>query len=463
MISEKINFLMDITQTNNSTLARALNFDPSYISRIRSGKRGVPKNQPFLEPLAFFIAKNIVTEFQKRSIERIIIPGRVWPDDKKEAEKLLYNWLTVNMKVPSVKTVSVTRELSKPNSILSEESRRADTSFYYGRQGKRDAVETFLTEAIMTGESQTLLLYSDEDFSWLFEDLSFARRWLGLLVKLIENGGRIIIIHDISRNMGEMLEGIKKWMPVYATGAVVPYYYPRIRDGVYHRTLFIAKGLSAISSFSVAGHDEGKLNLFLRDQFAVKSLEEEFSDYLTLCKPLMRIYTSRNAQAYFSVEKELANSAEDMICAGNLLGDRNEIERILSQGGNVTEILNLPDEQSVKDNKMVWPLADFHKMEDTSCTAGEYLKRLEHMIYLSEMYDNYQVVLTNQLPGNYMIKIKENAGMTFYKSMIPSTVFYIKEKNVIQSFIEDMTRQIKVQTDTNVVQKLKAYMNLLQI
>lgn len=461
MISEKINFLMDITQTNNSTLARALNFDPSYISRIRSGKRGVPKNQPFFEPLASFFARKIVTEFQKQSIARMIIPGRDWPEDKKEAEQLLNKWLTIHMKDSSVKSISVTREISKLDMIFSDETRRSDTSYYYGRQGKRDAVEAFLTEMIMTGEPQTLLLYSDEDFSWLYEELSFARLWLGLLLKLIQNGGKIIIIHDVSRNIGEMLEAIQKWMPVYATGAVMPYYYPRIRDGVYHRTLFIAKGMSAISSFSIAGHDEGKLNLLLRDRFAVEALEEEFSDYLSLCKPLMQIYTNRNAQAYFSVEKEFTDSIENMICAGNLLGNRDEIEKLLSKGANITEILNLPDEQSVKNNKVTWPLSDFHKMKDTICTATEYAERLKHVIYLMKMYDNYQVILTDQLPPDYMIKIKESVGMTFYNSMIPSTVFYIEEKSMLQSFSEHMIRQIKEEKKEKVIQKIEAYINLL--
>ena len=54
MTSEKLDILMKITDTKNSALGRALSFDPSYIGRIRTGKRGIPKHMPFIEPAAAF-------------------------------------------------------------------------------------------------------------------------------------------------------------------------------------------------------------------------------------------------------------------------------------------------------------------------------------------------------------------------------------------------------------------------
>ena len=38
MLASKLDFLMKLTDTSNSALGRDLGFDPSYISRIRSGK-----------------------------------------------------------------------------------------------------------------------------------------------------------------------------------------------------------------------------------------------------------------------------------------------------------------------------------------------------------------------------------------------------------------------------------------
>ena len=40
--SEKLNFLLNLTNTPNNMLAKHLSLDPSYISRLRRGERSVP-------------------------------------------------------------------------------------------------------------------------------------------------------------------------------------------------------------------------------------------------------------------------------------------------------------------------------------------------------------------------------------------------------------------------------------
>ena len=45
IIADKLNFLMKVTGTKNNMLSRALNFDASHISRIRTGQRGLPSHR----------------------------------------------------------------------------------------------------------------------------------------------------------------------------------------------------------------------------------------------------------------------------------------------------------------------------------------------------------------------------------------------------------------------------------
>ena len=59
MLAEKLDFLLRLTDTSNSALGRALGFDASYISRIRSGKRGLPRDRFFLEPAAAYFAREL--------------------------------------------------------------------------------------------------------------------------------------------------------------------------------------------------------------------------------------------------------------------------------------------------------------------------------------------------------------------------------------------------------------------
>ena len=98
MTSEKLDILMKITDTRNSALAKALSFDPSYIGRIRTGKRGIPKHMPFVEPAAAFfqkILKRIIKKsfFQKQYAVEKRFPKigmslkSFWPHGSKRKEK----------------------------------------------------------------------------------------------------------------------------------------------------------------------------------------------------------------------------------------------------------------------------------------------------------------------------------------------------------------------------------------
>ena len=50
-------------------------------------------------------------------------------------------------------------------------------------------------------EPQTLLLFSDENMAWLYEDAAFADRRAELFTHVILKGNRVRIIHTVTRNM----------------------------------------------------------------------------------------------------------------------------------------------------------------------------------------------------------------------------------------------------------------------
>ena len=76
IIGDKLNFLMLVTETRNNILGKAIAFDPSYISRIRTGSRGVPKHRDFIYPAAAFFAQAVQTKEQKEKLAEVICPGR---------------------------------------------------------------------------------------------------------------------------------------------------------------------------------------------------------------------------------------------------------------------------------------------------------------------------------------------------------------------------------------------------
>lgn len=310
-LSEKIDFLMTLTATRSSTLARVLNYDPSYISRIRSGKRGIPTHQPFLEPASLYFARSIKEEHQKSAAASAMQLKAPWPEDEKQAAEHIEAWLK-GEPIAEDPLARVTASLRSKQKEVSQQGIRqtAETRLFFGNEGKREGVRTFLEDLVQTGKPCTLLLHSDENMDWLTEDPAFTKIWAGLLFQIAKNGGRICIIHSIGRQLNEMWEAVQKWLPLYMTGAIEPYYYPLLRDGVYLRTTFIAQGRTALVSNSVQGQKGDPLSFLITDRHAIRALEEEFDAFLALCKPLMEVARLSGEKELKKLKKDFQGSAE---------------------------------------------------------------------------------------------------------------------------------------------------------
>lgn len=372
MTSEKLDILMKITDTRNSALAKALSFDPSYIGRIRTGKRGIPKHMPFVEPAAAFFSKNIKTDYQKKLLSEIVCGGKALPEDKDELEKLLAAWLKEEGKnKPDPSSIDLLLyELSNAALLdipisASEQSPEADIcssdekkpAYFYGNTGKRKATEHFLGRLCADKKPHNLLLFSDEDMTWLYEDPIFAKKWTNYLITLLKTGSHIKIIHTINRNLNDLMEAIQKWLPLYMAGDIEPYYYPRLRDGIYHRTLFIAKGQFAIISDSIGNDTSDMPNIFIEDASTLKGLEKEFNNFLSLCVPLMRINKKTNRNTVTTAIERFKNSqnefyyVEAQVKASGGKKKNNTVNDILNQFNDHKNVIKLnSDDKRIPDN-----------------------------------------------------------------------------------------------------------------
>ncbi len=323
MMSKKLDYLMKLTNTQNAALGRALRFDASYISRIRNGKRGLPSEQSFIWPAAVFFAERITENYQKEALVKELHLNQPYPESRGVAAHLIASWMKSGTGEPSplsriIANMSVPAVLpdvsDSGTGALPSEAAKAEVSLYYGNAGKREGVLAFLRELIDAGEPLTLLLNSDEDMAWLYEEPGFVRQWERMMIRLIRNGCRIKIIHTINRDANEMWEAVQKWLPLYKTGSIEPFYYPRLRDGVRRHTLFVAAGRSSFFSGSVRGQQGDALNQLIRDRTAVRALEQEFQAFLSLCCALMElVYPERLADAAPAVRAFLDSPGEPLI------------------------------------------------------------------------------------------------------------------------------------------------------
>lgn len=331
IIAKKLDFLMSLTNTSNSQLARELKFDASYISRIRSGKRGIPLHQPFAYPAAAYLATRVNENYQARSLEQALGISGEWPADPKEAARILEEWILSDSTPVDISFGTLFDSLTPPATLQHAPStppyspkKHADGKLvearcFYGVPGRRDAVIAFLSNLAEHQQGYELLLYSDEPLEWLTGDAAFAAQWTALLAQIIDNGSTIKIIHTLTRDVGEMLDAVQSWLPFYLKEAVTSYYCPKLRDGICQRTLIIARDTLALTSNAVKGNIDHAASVLVDDKESVDAFEHEFTDLFALCKPLVTVILFSNRKNVRKALDELRNENTPITLAHNPL------------------------------------------------------------------------------------------------------------------------------------------------
>lgn len=497
--SDKLDLLFDITETKSNALARFVHLDPSFISRLRKGERTPSKNENYTKPIALFFSKYIKDRLQKITLCDVLdIPLQKFPNNDQVLANLIHKWLINKPFQNNIIVKDFIDTMTKPTlkkkfsgEILNisidgyPKTESIDASVYYGVEGKRKAALEFLHMVADCEKPQTLSLFSDENIEWLVEDPRFVKNWSMFLTKIATKGNNIRIIHTVSRNLDEMLSAINQWLPLYMTGAIEPYYYPKKRDGIFQKTLFIAPNTAAVISSSVGQNINNTANFLFKDKKTILALVNEFNDYFSLCKPLMKIFTQTKTREFFNTLLEFEGENSRAINMSDTLStvtiplevyksifDRAKIypkDNVLEtlelririfedrlKNNEFTEIIEIPDFEKIISQKVKIASANMFSDVQYFYTPWEFLLHLENLIRLLKNYENFQVVLKPNLDtSGFMLYVKEDLGVLIAKTSFPAVMFVINEDNLTAAFwdyaklaIEDYYRPLPKKSDT---------------
>lgn len=290
MFSEKLNYLMMITSTTNTELANALIVDQSVISRFKLGKREPAKDSHYFINIAKFFSHKIIKHNMQYKLSSFMNTS-----NEKTLTHSICEWLKNN-------------ENHISNNMFFDSA--YNTTYFYGNKGKQEAVIIFL-ENLENKFNDTLYLYSDENLDWML-DKTFSKKWSSLLTSILKNGNKIKIIHSLSRDYSELINAVFKWLPLYLTGNIEPYYIPKLRDSINRRTLFISNN-QAITATSVENNTDNMLNLYTKEPQLLFAVKEEFNNYLNISKPLLNIQYNPS----FEHENDLSEYVVDTITVNN--------------------------------------------------------------------------------------------------------------------------------------------------
>ena len=475
--NEKLDFLMDITRTTNSALGHRVKLDASYISRLRRGQRNAVKDEGIIRSMSECFARSFTSDYQLKALAERLEKGTDLSDEGARS-LCIEKWLA-DEKSQEIRAVGgfldSLNSMGSGFSVAPSSQGKAgqmeteryipddDISMYSGPEGKRRAAEMFLMEVIDQETPRTLLLYSDEITDWMTQDPKFCLRWAELMKQVLGKGNRVRIIHTVSRDLDEMLSAIHQWMPLYMTGLIEPYYYPRKRDGIFRQTLFVAPGVSAVISSSVGSSVESAPNLLVRRKDIVASYEIQFNQYLAQCRPLMQILMDRDRESHLNMlagfESHNANSLIRSESLSFLTMPEVIFEKISERSGAPGSVLasyrsqrtNIFEEnlsscffgeiipefspEDVASGKVKVSFSDMMYGHPIYYTAEEYIQHLENILHLMDKCENFHVKLVGGISDiNYMLYVKENHGAIVSKTSAPYVVLYVNETNMTAAF-----------------------------
>ncbi len=476
--NEKLNLLMCLQNTPNNKLAKTLSVDPSLISRWRTGTRSIAKNSTYLKSISDYFAEHAT---DPQSLLEILGVDHV--THRNELSEHLWTWLSTDLAQEGelatafISRLESTHMMKLPSSLKREDQdpslgRKISIEAFHGNSGKRNSLIKFLNAILQAKTCCTLLMYSDESMTWMYEDPTFYVESGLLLAQVIQKGNRVKIIHTIDRNKDELKVAIDRWLPLYMTGAVEPYFYPGYQEHLLKRTMFIAPGIAALTSNALSNSTSSE-QLLYQDLSMIEMLTAEFNDYLSICRPLIRIYNHRQAHEIRQLYEEFSNQPGDIFLIAKEPSQLSLYEETFTQifSSKVDEaqwqtLKNtyqslqtslkkhsedkfhewcfLPDLETVDPktfqmsaSKDFFSLDELHySFEDLVLHVGDLYQRLKE----DKHFNLYTGALTSDL--NSFICLKKNVGVIVIKSGTSPIYFAFNHPIMIHAFdhfIEDLT------------------------
>lgn len=475
---EKLDKLMTIAGVLNSRLAKALNVDTSLISRFRTGARKPSLSSDYYKNIAQYFVERSTMNYQRSALFELL---QITYDENKNNADFLKNaltkWLTeensdADRAFDSLLSKISDFEVKAPviSGFSVDTGKVVNARSYYGIEGKRKAVIQFLVQILKNEKPCTLFLYSDECIDWITEDEAYRQKWSLLLANVLMKGNRIKIIHTINRDLCEMIAAIESWLPLYITGSIEPYYYPKYCPGIFRRTIFIAENTIALTSQSIVSSEAKSANIIYTDKKMLNALTIEFNAYLDLCKPLMQILTKRNYADFLDIKNKFEKQEGNVIYKSNLPSfttipkdlfyeiftfpySDDDVKKGITQNfdeqtqcflnnienNTYTEIVAIPEIDDINNKKIPVPLSEIINGEPLYYTKEQFVRHLKNVIYMLENYNNYHFYFSSDKCNNNSLLAKDNIGSIIVKLNTPSVIFAFNHEamtNAMYAYLE---------------------------
>ena len=488
----QINFdtLLTSLSINVADLSHFLNFDSSYISRIRNGQRRPSNPQDFAQNVSKYIAGHC-SESDKVTIAKLVHCTTDEINNDSLCKDKIIHWLLneqIEKKDVVLPFLSKLDEFDLNEFIRSihfDELKVPSVPFqlptsknYYGIDEMCEGTLDFFKATVLSKSKEDLIANDDTPMADKANGTDFMKKYIFAVALTLKKGLHIHFIHNINRPFEEMMMGLEGWIPMYMTGQISPYYLKDVHNKLFGHFLY-SSGAAALSGECIMDyHQNGKMYL-TKNKTEMSYYRQRALDILSKASPLMDIYRIESKDAFYSfVERDIVTPgnrrsilsalpihtlSEELllqILNHNHIeeADKKQIldfakkqrqlyENILSNRQIIDEIPVI-SEMEFLEQPMLLPLSEIFYEKDIVYTYAEYLEHMEQTITYSQNNSNYTVKQNSRYPfKNIQIRILEGKWVVISKNKTPAIHFVIHNPQ-LRNALENMVIPVYDKDDT---------------
>lgn len=303
-LQKNFHTLLTAVPINISDLARFLNYDPSYISRIRNGQRQPANPTEFARKISIFVTKHFQTVEQKAVISSLINCPMEELSNYTDFQDRMTNWLLAGSGAVKDSMTVFLEKLDEFNlneyihSIHFNELKIPSVPFqipisrtYWGIKEMMESELDFLKATVLSKSTSPVIMYSDMPMKEMAKDPEFPKKWMFGMAMMLKKGLHLYQIHNLDRSFDEMMLGLESWIPMYMTGLISPYYLKNVQNNTFLHLLKVS-GSAALSGEAITGcHENGKYYL-TKSKREVAYYQRRADELLKNADSLMDIYRS---------------------------------------------------------------------------------------------------------------------------------------------------------------------------
>ena len=481
-LQKNFHTLLTVVPINISDLARFLNYDPSYISRIRNGQRQPANPTEFARKISIFVTKHFQTVEQKAVISSLINCPMEELSNYTDFQDRMTNWLLAGSGAVKDSMTVFLEKLDEFNlneyihSIHFNELKIPSVPFqipisrtYWGIKEMMESELDFLKATVLSKSTAPVIMYSDMPMKEMAKDPEFPKKWMFGMAMMLKKGLHLYQIHNLDRSFDEMMLGLESWIPMYMTGLISPYYLKNVQNNTFLHLLKVS-GSAALSGEAITGYHENGKYYLTKSKREVEYYQRRAEELLKNADSLMDIYRSeREAELNTFLISDIRKSGKRRGIRSTLpLYTISEelLERILIRHDidgrqkqrirkhvkmQKERIISILASETLEDEVPALTPAEFSKnppvldLSGIFCETNLPYSEEEYMMHMSDTKafarknPNYILrISTTHAFHNLQILVHEGQWAIISKSKAPAIHFIIhhpKLRNAIENFI----------------------------